>query len=173
MNQPKFSDFDTFIRELRELQHCLRLLGDSIHREDGLTFPERAMLTYLEINGPRTISEIARSRLVSRQHIQVTARRLEKTGWIWCRENPNHRRSYFLELTASGRSRIKSMKKREQAAFAKLEIPLPLNEFKKLNVTLVHLRKTILEFTALTAAETASVPPKTSLNPPRFKSISL
>jgi DNA-binding MarR family transcriptional regulator len=143
MQPNQVSEFEEFFRELHAVIHSLRVMGDVIHREDTLTFPERAMLIGLQSMGPRTISDLARIRLVSRQHVQVTARRLERAGWICCIKNPGHRKSHLLDLTPMGRTRLHAMRKREDAAFAALELPFRDGELSKLTRQLERVRKTI------------------------------
>jgi DNA-binding MarR family transcriptional regulator len=60
------------------------------------------MLRSLKMEGPQTVPQIARSRPVSRQHIQKLANEMVAEGAIEFVENPAHRRSKLLHLTAKG-----------------------------------------------------------------------
>lgn len=57
--------------------------------------------------GPQTVPEIARARPVSRQHIQKLADELAGEGLVEFVDNPAHKRSKLLRLTAAGRARYK------------------------------------------------------------------
>jgi DNA-binding MarR family transcriptional regulator len=71
-----------------------------------LSAPQRAVLEFLDRGGAQTVPELARSRSVSRQHIQSSVNELVELGWIETRPNPAHRRSRLIELTQTGRDRL-------------------------------------------------------------------
>jgi DNA-binding MarR family transcriptional regulator len=56
----------------------------------------------LKLEGPRTVPQLARSRPVARQHIQKLADELAEAGLVEFIDNPDHRRSRRLRLTAKG-----------------------------------------------------------------------
>jgi DNA-binding MarR family transcriptional regulator len=60
------------------------------------------MLRSLKLEGPQTVPQIARSRPVSRQHIQKLANDTIADGVIELIDNPAHRRSKLLRLTPKG-----------------------------------------------------------------------
>jgi DNA-binding MarR family transcriptional regulator len=60
------------------------------------------MLRSLKVEGPQTVPQIARSRPVSRQHIQKLANEMIAEGVIELIDNPTHRRSKLLRLTPKG-----------------------------------------------------------------------
>jgi DNA-binding MarR family transcriptional regulator len=60
------------------------------------------MLRSLNVEGPQTVPQIARSRPVSRQHIQKLANEMIAEGVIELVDNPTHRRSKLLRLTGQG-----------------------------------------------------------------------
>jgi DNA-binding MarR family transcriptional regulator len=60
------------------------------------------MLRSLKVEGPQTVPQIARSRPVSRQHIQKLANEMIAEGVIELVDNPTHRRSKLLSLTGKG-----------------------------------------------------------------------
>lgn len=64
--------------------------------------------------GPQTVPAIARSRPVSRQHIQKLADELAAEGLVEFVDNPEHKRSKLMRLTAAGRTRYKSVSGRIQ-----------------------------------------------------------
>lgn len=61
-----------------------------------------SLLRGLMLDGPRTVPQIARARGVARQRIQSLADTAAATGLVAFRDNPDHRRSHILALTAKG-----------------------------------------------------------------------
>jgi DNA-binding MarR family transcriptional regulator len=66
-------------------------------------------LRTLAVAGPCTVPAIAQMRPVSRQHIQTLADALAKEGLVEFVDNPRHRRSRLVQLTAKGRSRFEAL----------------------------------------------------------------
>ena len=62
----------------------------------------RAVLLELQRKGERTVPELARTRGTSRQNIQTIVNRLRRAGWVTTTENPAHKRSELVSVTASG-----------------------------------------------------------------------
>jgi DNA-binding MarR family transcriptional regulator len=60
------------------------------------------ILRSLKLQGAQTVPQIARSRPVSRQHIQKLANEMIADGTIELVDNPAHRRSKLLRLTPKG-----------------------------------------------------------------------
>jgi DNA-binding MarR family transcriptional regulator len=60
------------------------------------------MLRSLKLEGSQTVPQIARSRPVSRQHIQKLANEMIADGVIELVDNPVHQRSKLLRLTPKG-----------------------------------------------------------------------
>jgi hypothetical protein len=56
--------------EVRHLFQVLKALADSVHKDAGLTASTRAVMESLA-DRPRTVPDIARSKSVTRQHIQL------------------------------------------------------------------------------------------------------
>lgn len=60
------------------------------------------MLRSLKLEGAQTVPQIARSRPVSRQHIQKLANEMIADGVVELVNNPAHKRSKLLQLTPKG-----------------------------------------------------------------------
>jgi DNA-binding MarR family transcriptional regulator len=78
------------------------------------------MLRSLKLQGPQTVPQIARSRPVSRQHIQKLANTMIAEGVIELVDNPAHRRSKLLRLTSKGETAFQEISKRIAQASAEL-----------------------------------------------------
>src|SRR5262245_54330351 len=119
-------DVKTFFRlanETRALFHRLAAVANEIHHGDEMTASRRAILMNLE-SAPQTVVQMARSRPVSRQHIQKIVNLLLKEGLVKTIENPAHRRSYLVALTARGTKLVAAMKKAESEVLRSLATPV-------------------------------------------------
>ena len=76
--------------------------GLSAHSDSVMTGAERDVLDFLVFEGAATVPHIARSRGVSRQHIQKRADALVEKGLAEFTDNPAHKSSKLLEATIAG-----------------------------------------------------------------------
>jgi DNA-binding MarR family transcriptional regulator len=70
------------------------------------------VLRSLKLEGAQTVPQIARSRPVSRQHIQKLANEMMADGVIEWIDNPAHQRSKLLRLTTKGETVFQEMTER-------------------------------------------------------------
>jgi DNA-binding MarR family transcriptional regulator len=95
---------EELIWEIRRLFRELGQAADTALEPLGVTAAERALLEFLAREGaPVTISEIARKRSVSRQHIHQTLSRLDRR-WVNRSDDPRDARSVTLSLSKDGRA---------------------------------------------------------------------
>ena len=113
------------IRAIRTGFHRLGVLADEIHESVGVTGAMRAVMESLYESGPRSVPQIARSKSVSRQHIQVLVDQLAESGLVALLQNPDHRRSPLITLTRKGRGLFEQMQGREQALLSDLVQAVP------------------------------------------------
>ena len=92
----------SLIDETRLLFHHLRRTAESLHRQGEITAGRRGVLESLHREGPRTVPQLARARPVSRQHIQKLVDPLAAEGLVELVDNPRHKRSKLVRLTAAG-----------------------------------------------------------------------
>ena len=100
---PRARALEELSREVRRLFHVLAHEANALHADLEITAAQRGVLETLAEDGPATVPAIARTKGVSRQHIQSLANQLLETGLIAPLENPAHRRSPLLDLTVGGR----------------------------------------------------------------------
>jgi DNA-binding MarR family transcriptional regulator len=67
---------------------------------------------------------MARSRPVSRQHIQSLVNGLLKDGLVTLAPNPAHQRSHLIQLTKKGTTLVASMVRKERAILSRLRLSL-------------------------------------------------
>ena len=104
----------------RSLFHKLSALAQSFHEGDFTSVSERAILEDLFKNGAQTIAALARKRPVSRQHIRNIVHPLEERSDVEFIENTAHKRSFLVQLTKSGQSKIRSMLRAEENLLGEL-----------------------------------------------------
>lgn len=90
------------IDAVRVLFHAATSASERLHADGTVSVGMRAVLEYLARNGHSPVPEIARSRSVSRQHIQKLVNALMEQGLVETRPNPTHRRSQLIAPTARG-----------------------------------------------------------------------
>jgi DNA-binding MarR family transcriptional regulator len=118
-------------------------VGEALHAEESVTLGMRAVLEYLQINGPATVPEIARKRLVTRQHIQMLVNSLLEQKLVSLEANPKHKRSLLVALTAGGERVIARMRERERRAFDALKFQATPKEIEAAARTLERVRVTL------------------------------
>ncbi len=91
----------------------LRSVTEALHGDGTLSGGRRNVLRELERSGPQTVPQLARSRAVTRQHVQALVNPLEEQGYIEFIDNPAHRRSRLVRLTPSGVKYLDRMQRRE------------------------------------------------------------
>lgn len=106
-------DLTELFDEVRLLEHLLVRTADAIHGSSGITVPGRAVLEFLERNGPTTVPGMARARYVTRQHIQTIVDRLTDQELVGRAPNPGHRASPLITLTDVGERAIDAIHARE------------------------------------------------------------
>lgn len=112
-------------RAIRRCFHLMGHVGDELHRHFGITASMRAVMESLYEGGPQTVPQVARSKSVTRQHIQALVDQLLEAGLVLAAPNPDHKRSPLIELTGKGHAAFEDMQKREHALLTQLMAALP------------------------------------------------
>ncbi len=107
-------------RAVRAAFNRLKALGDELHGDLDITTAMRAVMETLSEEGPMTVPQIAKSKSVSRQHIQMLADALCEAGLAAVKDNPAHRRSSLLTLTEKGKRAFATMRAREVSVVSEL-----------------------------------------------------
>lgn len=93
---------------LKLAQQALRTRMDTGLREIGLTTPQYAVLTFLQIEPGASNAALARRAFVTPQTMQAILVGLERAGFILRTPHPEHGRVQTTELTARGRQALES-----------------------------------------------------------------
>ncbi|HEX6003072.1 MAG TPA: MarR family transcriptional regulator [Burkholderiales bacterium] len=108
-----FRKAEAITRRIRACCNRLDAIEDELRQEAGITAAMRAVLGELHEHGAQTVPQIARSRGVTRQHIQALTDRLLASQLVRTQENPRDRRSPLLRLTEHGEAVVERMRERE------------------------------------------------------------
>ena len=127
--------------EVVGLFHRLRVLAEQLHGQDGMTGGSRSILVELDRSGPRTVPQMARARPVARQHIQGLVDQLRERGLVELAENPAHRRSHLVQLTAAGRAIVERMDRRETDLLEQLRMPIQMDNLRSATDVLRTVRE--------------------------------
>ncbi len=129
--------------EVRLLNHRLVQVADRLHAGGTVSTPGRAVLEYLRNNGPSTVPAIARSRYVTRQHVQAIVDTLAGNHLVEAIPNPAHRTSPLISLTADGRDAFAAMQHREQRLLQALEVQIDEGTVAEATQVLAAIRSSI------------------------------
>lgn len=132
-NIKAFEDLST---QVRRTFHRLKAVGDEVHELGRLSTSHRAVLESLYRTGPQTVPELARSRPVSRQHIQKLVNALLDEKLVTTQPNPAHKTSLLVDLNPKGRALFEQMRKKEQELLADLKLPVTENDLRQAAETL-------------------------------------
>jgi DNA-binding MarR family transcriptional regulator len=102
-----------------KLAERVRALKAKIHGEGPLSAGLLSLLLDLGRDGAQTVPQLARSRSVTRQHIQAWVNRLVEGGYAELAENPAHKRSKLVATTPRGRELAVGVLRRAERRFRK------------------------------------------------------
>ncbi len=133
-------EIENLLNEVRLLYHSIVQVGEQLHVNESVTLGMRAVLEFLLKNGPTTVPDIARSRSVTRQHIQSLVNALLEQGLVVLDSNPLHKSSFLVTLTKEGERVIRRMRNREDQLYQATKFGVKRNELKTAVKTLEHVR---------------------------------
>ncbi|MCC3859932.1 MarR family winged helix-turn-helix transcriptional regulator [Pseudemcibacter aquimaris] len=100
-----------------EIRHCFNVLkftADELHSDIGVNASARAVMETLYPDNAITVPDIARSKSVSRQHIQVIVNNLSQHGLVNSDNNPKDKRTFLISLSKLGRCKFEVVLRREK-----------------------------------------------------------
>lgn len=134
-SQSKIEILDALFTATVSLFHTLTAAAEDLHQQGNFTAGKRGLLLGLYRLGPQTVPQMARTRPVSRQYIQMLTDRLDEEGLVEFIDNPAHKRSWLVRLTEKGKTCIETMLTREAGVLK--ELPLSVSEQDILTATAV------------------------------------
>lgn len=134
---------DELLDQARLLWHVMVQVAERLHQGEPVTLGMRAVLEFLTRNGPATVPQIARSRGVTRQHIQALVNDLLELRLVSLDANPAHRRSALVRLTADGQKAAERMRRRERQYLEGLDLKARPEELRRASATLSAVREAL------------------------------
>jgi DNA-binding MarR family transcriptional regulator len=132
--------FNQLINETVQLFHRLKIVADEVHQQGVMSGGLRGVLRQLNKHGEQTVPQMARDRSVSRQNVQMVVNQLAESGFVEFVENPAHKRSPFVRLTATGKKTVEAMSRREEKLFSKTGVGVSDAQMREAAETLSQVR---------------------------------
>src|ERR671914_763295 len=92
---------------------------------EDMTYQQYNVLRMIDTNGPQSQAEVARYLVVTAPVVTRLAAALAEAGLVERQADPKDRRAVILALTATGRRRVRAMRRDLLAAARELLEPLP------------------------------------------------
>lgn len=105
--------FEQLCDEVNILANLLRKGTAELHRADFLPSGALQVLKLLKDTGGKTVPELGKLRVTSRQNVQVTVNRLLERGLVTTAPNPHHKKSVVVTLTAQGLGCVDEAERRQ------------------------------------------------------------
>lgn len=134
------SAFNQLINETVQFFHRLKIVADEVHHQGEMSGGLRGILRHLNKLGGQTVPQIARDRSVSRQNVQTLVNQLAEVGYVEFVENPAHKRSPFVRLTAAGKKAVEAMNRREDKLISKSGVGVSDDKMHEAAETLSRVR---------------------------------
>jgi len=99
----------------RRLFQQLRETSDELLQGTGINPSQRAVLEFLVRDGSQSVATMAREKQVSRQHVQKVVNTLLQLSLVEPLDNPEHKRSPLIRVTAKGKRLFARISERESA----------------------------------------------------------
>ena len=144
--------FDLFW-ELALSYFPLNAAGHRIAADSGLSPGKISLLRSLSADGPQSVAQLARSRPVARQGVQLMADQLVAAGLAEFIDNPTHRRAKLVRVTAEGSRALASMLAAQLAMARSLAPRFGHGELKTSISVLRRLRPLLAAFKPNTTAK--------------------
>lgn len=138
-------DVSDLLNEVRRLYHRIVEVGETLHADEPVTLGMRGVLEQIERSGPATVPDIARSRSVTRQHIQMLVNALLDEDLVRHEPNPGHKRSSLVALTSSGEKTIRRMRQREARLLDQLDFGMASSRIRAATRTLRNVESTLTD----------------------------
>jgi DNA-binding MarR family transcriptional regulator len=137
----KFEETDAYrvIWLTRRLFRSLAQKSNESVESFGITAVDRAVMEFLYPEKSLSVPDIARKYQVTRQHVQVTINNLIEAGLVKALENPQHKRSSLMKLTAKGIKLFASILKNDERAVKAMFSDIPESDLAITRETLESL----------------------------------
>jgi DNA-binding MarR family transcriptional regulator len=131
---------ESVLAEASALFHRMRHDVERMHAQGQASSGRRSVMRGLARQGPQTVPEMARARPVARQYMQRIVNELADDGLVESVENPAHKRSSLIQLTAKGKRQLDDMTAREEELLRGLQVDATKEELMQAAETLRRIR---------------------------------
>lgn len=111
----------------------------------GLSVGVRNVLDQLRRDGERTVPQLARHQDLSRQFVQRMVHEAREAGLVQLVDNPAHRRSSLVRITAAGQEAITAVIEREHEMMGRVGGDLTADELTATLRVLHHMDEALIE----------------------------
>jgi DNA-binding MarR family transcriptional regulator len=132
---------ESVLAEASALFHRMRHDIECLHAQGQVSSGRRSVMRGLAKLGRQTVPEMARARPVARQYMQRIVNELTDDGLVESVENPAHKRSSLIQLTAKGKRQLDEMTAREQELLSGLQVKATKEELMQAAETLRRIRE--------------------------------
>jgi DNA-binding MarR family transcriptional regulator len=133
-------DLRAVVDETVALFHRLRWVAEQIYGDEGRSTTRRGLLRGLVRYGPRTVPALARTRSVTRQHVQSVVNVLLAEGMVELCDNPRHARSRIVRATAAGEVLVRRLDEIDARVLAAAAGDIPVADLRITVATLARMR---------------------------------
>jgi DNA-binding MarR family transcriptional regulator len=148
LEKANVGDLERLMRLIRASFQDMAAAANMLHADIGITASTRAVLEHLVEAGATTVPEIAKAKNVTRQHIQQLTDSLVAAGFADYAENPAHKRSQLVQLTANGRKTYAAIREREEGLLAAIAAGFAKGELGRTASVLTRFRDSLAVETA-------------------------
>ena len=143
----KEEELQKVVIEVRKCFNRLKTLSGQLLGNLGINPSMRGVMESLSADERMTVPEIAERKGVTRQHIQNIANTLLAQELIETVDNPAHKRSPHLVLSARGRDLFRRVREIESLPAKRVAAPIPLASLTRLHALLAELNDSISQET--------------------------
>ena len=142
-------ELETLMREITQVFYGLRATGQGMGLSSDWGNGSWGLLQALAMEGPITMSSLARQRSVSRQYIQKIASTPIREQWITLEPNPADRRAPVMTITADGLRRLRAHRRQLRRGLRRVSRHFLAEDVAKAAAT-VSLMRSVLDQMTLT-----------------------
>ena len=118
----------------------MRVAAQQLLGQGELSAGRRSVLRDLATTGPQSVPQLARTRAVSRQHVQKLVNGLEREGLVERTRNPAHKRSPLFRPSFAGTELVETLRQREARLIPRLTAEIPTSDLRTTTRVLRRLK---------------------------------
>lgn len=153
-------ELETLMQEITRASYDLRATGQGMGLFSDWGNGGWGLLQVLAMEGPMTMSNLARRRSVSRQYIQKIACTPIREKWITLEPNPADRRAPLMTITADGLRRMRAHRRQLQKALRGVSRHFVAKDVAKAAATVSLMRSVLDQLMLVGAVDAERVRPQ-------------